>query len=440
VAGQSWAGFRIDGQPDSTHYDGFNAVGSLAVDGTQTLSNSIDTSHLSVGTHTLYVMADYWNNLVGESNEANNVHSVTFTVTAPVQPDLVVASITPAATSVAQGARLDFSFLVGNTADSQPTAGSWAGFRIDSQPDSTHYDGFNAVGSLAADGTQTLSNSIDTSHLSVGTHTLYVMADYWNNLVGESNEANNVQSVTFTVTAAPQADLEVASITPAATSIMKGAVLNFSYTIENDGTAGAAANWSGFMVDHQVDSTHYQGFNQTNALPVGGTQTFTGTIDTSTLEVGEHTLHVAADYWNNIVGESNEANNGLSVTFNVTAPVPPDLAVTSITAATTVAQGDTLDFSYMVKNISDGLAAGTSWAGFRIDQAPDQSNYAGFNQTNGLSAGGTQTLSNSIDTSHLSVGEHTLYVMTDYWNNMVTEGNESNNVRTFTFNVTDLFT
>ncbi|WP_147156900.1 CARDB domain-containing protein, partial [Reyranella soli] len=264
--------------------------------------------------------------------------------------------------------------------------------------------------------------------------------DYWNNLVGESNEANNVQSLTFTVTAAPQADLEVASITPAATSIMKGAVLNFSYTIENDGTAGAVANWSGFMVDHQVDSTHYQGFNQTNALPVGGTQTFAGTIDTSTLEVGEHTLHVAADYWKNIVGESNEANNGLSVTFNVTAPVPPDLAVTSITAATTVAQGDTLDFSYMVKNISDGLPAGMSWAGFRIDQAPDQSNYAGFNQTNGLSAGGTQTLSNSIDTSHLSVGEHTLYVMTDYWNNMVTEGNEANNVRTFTFTVTDLFT
>jgi subtilase family serine protease len=176
-------------------------------------------------------------------------------------------------------------------------------------------------------------------------------------------------------------------------------------------------------------------------LAADGTQTLSSSIDTSTLSVGEHTLYVMADYWNNLVGESNEANNLLSVTFNVTEPVPPDLAVTSITAATAVVQGDTLDFSYVIENISAGLPAGMSWAGFRIDSQPAQSPAAGFNQTNSLAAGGTQTLSNSIDTSTLSVGEHTLYVMADYWNNLVTEGNEANNLREFTFTVTqDLFT
>ena len=49
-------------------------------------SIGIDTSGLSVGTHTLYVMADYWADLVSESNEANNVTSVNFTVTAPTAP------------------------------------------------------------------------------------------------------------------------------------------------------------------------------------------------------------------------------------------------------------------------------------------------------------------------------------------------------------------
>ena len=194
------------------------------------------------------------------------------------------------------------------------------------------------------------------------------------------------------------------------------------------------------MVDHQVDAAHYQGAHQTDALSPGGTQTFTGTIDTSALEVGEHTLHVAADYRGNLVGESNEGNNGLFVTFNVTEPVLPDLAVNSITAATTVVQGDALDFSYVIENISLGLPADSSWAGFRIDQLPDQSNVAGFNFTNGLASGGMRTLSNSIDTSDLSVGTHTLYVMADYWNDQVGEGNETNNVRAFTFTVTDLFT
>ena len=200
----SWTGIMIDQQPDETHAVDFDLAGSLAVGASQTLTSSINTSDLSVGPHTLYVMADYWGDQVGESDETNNVRSVTFTVTAPVLPDLVVASITPAATSVVQGAMLDFSFMVENTADSRPTGLSWAGFQVDGEPDQIDFAGFNAVRSLAADGTQTLSNSIDTSALSVGPHTLYVMADYWNDLVGESDETNNVRSVTFTVTAPPR--------------------------------------------------------------------------------------------------------------------------------------------------------------------------------------------------------------------------------------------
>jgi hypothetical protein len=48
------------------------------------LSNSFSTAGLSVGTHTLYLKEDFWYNAVAESNETNNVTSLTFTVTAPV--------------------------------------------------------------------------------------------------------------------------------------------------------------------------------------------------------------------------------------------------------------------------------------------------------------------------------------------------------------------
>jgi hypothetical protein len=37
-----------------------------------------------VGTHTLYIMEDFYGNAVSESNETNNVKAVTFSVTAPV--------------------------------------------------------------------------------------------------------------------------------------------------------------------------------------------------------------------------------------------------------------------------------------------------------------------------------------------------------------------
>ncbi len=46
---------------------------------------------------------------------------------------------------------------------------------------------------------QSLAETISTTGLSVGTHTLYVAADYWNNLVSESNEANNVKTLVFSV-------------------------------------------------------------------------------------------------------------------------------------------------------------------------------------------------------------------------------------------------
>jgi subtilase family serine protease len=127
--------------------------------------------------------------------------------------------------------------------------------------------------------------------------------------------------VTFEVTAPPRADLTVDSITPdAGTSVTKGDNFDFSYAIKNAGAAAAGANWAGFMIDQQPDASHYVGFGMVNELSVGGTQILHGSIATSGLTAGTHTLHVAADYWGNQVAEGNEANNALSITFTVIDP------------------------------------------------------------------------------------------------------------------------
>lgn len=434
ASGTNWAGIWIDQQPGSGSTAGFNLTNSLSAGASQTLSGTINTAGLTAGQHTLYIASDYWGQQVTESNETNNWNSVTFTVVAPEQPDLVVNTIM-AASSVVQGAILDFSFLVQNTGDSLPTATSWAGFRIDSQPDQTHVDGFNFVGTLAGDGSQTLSNSIDTSGLSVGTHTVWIAADYWGQQVAESDETNNLSSFTFTVTARPRPDLVVNSITAAA-SVMQGTDLSFSYLIANTGDVTSGTSWAGVWIDQQPDSGNASGFNLAAALSAGGTLTLSNKISTTNLGVGEHTLWIAADYWGNQVGESNESNNWRSVTFNVTAPPPPDLDVTGITANASVVRGELFNFSYVVKNIGAGLPSGGNWAGIMIDQQPDAAHYVGFNFVGALAADGTQSLSNSIDTSALSVGTHTLYVAADYWGNQVVEGNETNNWMSVTFDVT----
>ena len=202
AAGFHYAGIEIDQVPDETHYIAWNSISSLAANGGQlTLSNSISTAGLSIGTHTLYIKEDYWFNAIGESDESNNIRSVTFTVTSPPPPplpDLVVASISAPA-SVAQGAPLSFSYVVQDLGGA--SAGfHYAGIEVDQVPDETHYIAWNSVNSLAANGGQlTLSNSISTAGLSVGTHTLYIKEDYWFNGVSESNESNNIRSTSFNV-------------------------------------------------------------------------------------------------------------------------------------------------------------------------------------------------------------------------------------------------
>jgi glucose/arabinose dehydrogenase/uncharacterized cupredoxin-like copper-binding protein len=214
AAGMSWAGVYLDQQMTTTRS---NQIGTLNANATATASNSLSTAGLSVGQHTLWVKADYWNdatnmansgnNDVVESNENNNWTSVTFNVTAPPMPDLVVASITPNATSVTQGASFGFSYVVQNI-DAAAAGMSWAGVYLDQQMTTTRS---NQIGALNANATATATNSVSTAGLSVGQHTLWVKADYWNdatnmansgnNDVVESNENNNWTSMTFNVTA-----------------------------------------------------------------------------------------------------------------------------------------------------------------------------------------------------------------------------------------------
>ena len=293
--------------------------------------------------------------------------------------------------------------------------------------------------SVADNGQATLTNSIDTSNLAVGQHTITISEDFWHNAVGESNETNNAKTFTFNVTApvVNKADLVVDSIS-GATSVVQGQKLDFSYVLKDLGNAAAGTHYAGFNVDGAVDESHYAGWNTVSSVAANGQATLTNSIDTSNLSVGQHTLYVAEDFWHNAVGESNETNNVHAFTFNVTAP-KPDLVVDSISAPTSVAQGDELDISYLVKNLG-GTAAGTHYAGFNVDGAVDESHYMGWNTVNSVAGHGQANFTDSIDTSNLTVGQHTLYVKDDFWHNAVGESNETNNVHTFTFNVTPFHT
>ncbi|MDP1749511.1 MAG: CARDB domain-containing protein, partial [Reyranella sp.] len=426
-AGISHVSYRVGDTFSAPTFSDSELISPLSAGSTtQTITHTINTAALAEGEFTVWVTADS-SQEVAESSEANNLASITFTVTGPLGADLAVNGIT-APSSVAQGANLDFSYVIKNSG-SVAVGGSYAAYRVDQIPDVANWIAYNQVAPLNGGSSAALNASFSTANLSVGQHTLYVAADNWNS-VSEVRELNNLSSITFTVTAPVRADLVVSSI--AAGSVSQGANLDFSYVVQNTGLAAAGQSYAAFRVDQMPDVAHWIAYNSVNPLAASGSETINASFNTAGLSVGTHTLWVAADNWS-YVGEGSETNNWTSVSFDVTAPVRADLVVSSITAGS-VSQGTNLDFSYVVQNSGLG-SAGLSYAAYRVDQMPDVAHWISYNLVDPLAASASETINASFNTASLSVGTHTLWVAADNWS-YVGEGSETNNWTSVSFDVT----
>ena len=166
--------------------------------------------------------------------------------------------------SVMQGAHYTFTYTIKN-AGMATSALNAAAYYVDQKPDTGHFLGYNITNSLAAGVSQNFGGGFTTAGLSVGQHTVWVGADNWGQ-VGESNETNNWQSLTFMVTApmidapmrmaagSPQLvgasltsspDLIVGSIT-AGSSVVQGAAFTFTYLVQNIGTAASLVSGAAY--------------------------------------------------------------------------------------------------------------------------------------------------------------------------------------------------
>ena len=285
------------------------------------------------------------------------------------------------------------------------------------------------------------------------------------NLVPESDETNNTQSVGINLPANPKPDLTLSNMSVGGISVNQAGVYSFpvTYTVTNVGAASSAPTWTDLAylsIDSSLDSgdQNLKGNNTRNtALASGASYTVTTTFSsTSTTAPGNYTLFVKTDGHgtttggtntdNGAVAEGNEANNTQAVVL--TLPTKPDLSVSNVNlGAISVSQAGAYSFpvTYTVTNGGEAgaLPTWTDLAYLSTDATLDNAdqNLKGNNTRNtALASGASYTATTTFTTTATTVpGNYTLFIKTDGHgtttggtntdNGVRAEGNEANNTQ-----------
>ena len=235
-------------------------------------------------------------------------------------------------------------------------------FRVDGTPRtwSDRFDGTLAPGesvTLTANGG---SVGAATWPATAGGHTVQAVVDDINRIAGEANESNNTRNLALSVAAGPaRPDLVVTSVGTSPANPAVGALVKFTATVKNIGTAATPA---GTIVGtlFSVDGANIAwSDNHTTAVAPGASVTLTsnGGPGANTTGVwkalaGAHVVGAQVDDINRIP-ESDENNNSRTNSITVgTLPTRPDLVITGVSYRPTApTAGSPVRFSATVRNV-----------------------------------------------------------------------------------------
>jgi len=257
---------------------------------------------------------------------------------------------------------------------------------------------------------------------------------------GSSTGAYSLSATASTSTTAPsRPDLRIDSISPTTTTVTQGQTFSFDYVVKNYGNATASGSQAGIYLNGQNAANKRagaSGWDSIGSMGANGTVRDGNSFSTAGLAAGTHTLWIRADDTGTNI-ESDENNNWRSINFTVAAPARPDLRIDSISpTTTTVTQGQTFSFDYVVKNYGNATASG-SQAGIYLNgqnAANKRAGASGWDSIGSMGANGTVRDGNSFSTAGLAAGTHTLWIRADDTGTNI-ESDENNNWRSINFTV-----
>ena len=179
-AGESRVYFYIDGS-----YYGYHSAGELTADAT--VARTFIWAVL-MGSHTIKAVADK-EDYVAESNESNNEKTVSFPLSSPSPPDLIIQNIVWSPGNPSAGDNVTFTATIKNQGSGRASS-SDVSYYIDDAYLTSAY-----VSPLDSDATATVAFIWEAQ---AGSHTIKAVADS-DRSVGENNESNNEKTATISV-------------------------------------------------------------------------------------------------------------------------------------------------------------------------------------------------------------------------------------------------
>ncbi|MCZ8249497.1 CARDB domain-containing protein, partial [Microcystis sp. LE19-195.1E] len=387
----------------------------------------------------------YYYNQQGETDETDNTYAVPITLGAP---DLTISSATAPSSGVVNGA-INVSWTVKNQGTTDAPADWYDLIYLSSDNipgngnDSYIAEQFISTQTpLIADGSYTINRSINLPNVTPGNYYIFFRADAYN-YQGETNENNNYsQAIPITI---GSPDLIVSNATAPESGALGGTV-SLSWTVQNQGTVEAPADWTDYIYWSSNDTydgsdtfiTSISAAAQT-PVAVGGSYSKTEniTLPNQINFVGNGYLIVRAD-GNNAQGETDENNNDRAIPIRIDAP---DLIVSNATAPASVTVGATISVTWDVKN-QGTVAANADWYDrvvISTDQIFGNSDDTYLTEVwqgsfTPLAAGATYSRTLNVTLPSTATGDRYLLFKADNYNYQG-ETDENNNVYSLPINI-----
>ena len=390
------------------------------------------------GNYYVLFAADYLNQ-VTETDEANNVSAVNFTVTPP-SIDLTIQQSSISPTNPAPGTALNMSCYINNQGNSVAPSSS-VGFYLSNNAtlDATDQLLTSQYGGQLYTNypAQRYGTAAVPNNLAPGTYYILFVADYQNQ-VAETNEANNVNALSFTVNP-PGIDLVIQQEQLYPTSTVAGNTVQASCTILNQGNVMAASSTVGFYLStnptfdaSDVLLSTTTGFSL--AAYQSSSRYVNPVIPVGTAPGSYYVLYVADPA--NAVAEVNETNNVRSLALTIVAPTI-DLTNNSVyLSATSVAAGGSTQASSSLYNQGNALASPATLGYYlSTNQTLDANDQLLASNTGTVSGGSYSSRYATLTVpTGTPVGSYYVLFVADYLN-QVAETNEGNNVTAYLLQV-----